>query len=257
MVADPRAQSFAKYLLEVGEGKLPSCSTKNTWIVSLHEDIIFKPLDNEDNVLRLITCIFSNQLTRNNVETFAQHVILCPTNTTVMDINNRIICTILDGELNSYFSFDTQDSEANDVEIDLPIGHTHTLLPNSYPPQELKLKLGTIVIILRNLSSNEGIVNGTRAIVTNLQKNVIQLQILTGRMKGKLILLPRFEFLHESTDDGISLRFKRRQFPIRPAFAMTINKCQGQTFKKVGIYLDQPIFTHGQLYVAFSRVSNF
>ena len=76
-------------------------------------------------------------------------------------------------------------------------------------------------------------------------------------MKGKLILLPRFEFLHESTDDGISLRFTRRQFPIRPAFAMTINKCQGQMFKKVGIYLDQPIFTYGQLYVAFSRVSNF
>ena len=73
-------------------------------------------------------------------------------------------------------------------------------------------------------------------------------------MKGKFILLHRFDFIHESIDDGISLRFKRRQFPIRPAFAMTINKCQGQTFKIVGIYLDQPIFTHGQLYVAFSRV---
>ena len=70
-------------------------------------------------------------------------------------------------------------------------------------------------------------------------------------------MLPRFTFIHESTEDGISLRFKRRQFPIRPAFAKTINKCQGQTFKQVGIYLDQPIYTHGQLYVAFSRVPNF
>ena len=257
MRADPRAQLFAKYLLEVGEGKLSSRSTSNPWIVALNEDIIFKPVDNEDNVLRLITRIFSDQLTQKNVDTFAQHVILCPTNVTVMDINNRIITTILEGELHSYFSVDTQDPEGNDEEIDLPIEHIHTLLPNGYPPHELKLKLGTIVIVLRNLSSDEGIVNGTRAIVTNLQKNVIQLQILTGQMKGKFILLPRFDFIHESTDDGISLRFKRRQFPIRPAFAMTINKCQGQTFKKVGIYLDQPIFTHGQLYVAFSRVSNF
>lgn len=37
---------------------------------------------------------------------------------------------------------------------------------------------------------------------------------------------------------------------------MTINKAQGQTIKFVGIYLPQPVFTHGQLYVALSRVSS-
>ena len=38
------------------------------------------------------------------------------------------------------------------------------------------------------------------------------------------------------------------------AFAMTINKAQGQTLQRVGIYLDTPCFSHGQLYVAASRV---
>ena len=257
MRADLRAQKFAKYLLEVGEGKLTSLNTLNPWIVPLEPEIINKYLENADNELRLITRIFPTKLTHQTVETCAQHVILCPTNITAMDINNRIISEILEGDIISYFSVDSQDPEQNEENINIPIESIHKLLPNGYPPHELKLKLGTIVIVLRNLSSNIGVVNGTRAIVCGLLQNVIQLKILTGQMKDEFILLPRFDFIHESTEDGISLQFKRRQFPIRPAFAMTINKCQGQTFKQVGIYLDQPIFTHGQLYVAFSRVPNF
>ena len=38
---------------------------------------------------------------------------------------------------------------------------------------------------------------------------------------------------------------------------MTINKCQGGTFWKVGIDVSTPVFSHGQLYVALSRVANF
>ena len=37
---------------------------------------------------------------------------------------------------------------------------------------------------------------------------------------------------------------------------MTINKSQGQSLKQVGLYLLKPGFTHGQLYVASSRVKS-
>jgi len=37
---------------------------------------------------------------------------------------------------------------------------------------------------------------------------------------------------------------------------MTMNKAQGQEFDHVGIYLPSPVFSHGQLYTAFSRAKS-
>jgi hypothetical protein len=67
------------------------------------------------------------------------------------------------------------------------------------------------------------------------------------------VQLPRIPLPSTSS---IDVRFTRRQFPVRLAFAMTINRAQGQSLARVGLLLDPEVFSHGQLYVALSRVTS-
>jgi hypothetical protein len=49
-------------------------------------------------------------------------------------------------------------------------------------------------------------------------------------------------------EEDFPFQFKRRLFPIKLAFSMTVNKSQGQKIKKIGFFVDAPLFNHGQLY---------
>ena len=80
--------------------------------------------------------------------------------------------------------------------------------------------------------------------------NIIEATILTGKYRGEVVLIPRIPIIQSD----MPFEFKRIQFPVRLAFAMTINKSQGQSLQVCGLNLENHCFLHGQLYVGCSRV---
>ena len=128
------------------------------------------------------------------------------------------------------------------------------LTPSSVPPHCLVLKEGCMIMLIRNLDPKRGHVNGARYIVKKLGSKVIFAELADGPYKGEQIAIPRILFLPE--DPRMPIEWSRRQFPVKVCFGITSNKSQGQTLKKVGIYLKNDFFGHGQLYVAMSRVGN-
>ncbi|KIH67692.1 hypothetical protein ANCDUO_01982 [Ancylostoma duodenale] len=105
-------------------------------------------------------------------------------------------------------------------------------------------------MLLRNLDVRNGLCNGTRLIVTHFGRFVLGCKIASGDRIGQFALIPRIE---NYTEKGVPFRLRRRQFPVRLAYAMTINKAQGQSLTSVGVHLGVDVFSHGQLYVALSR----
>ncbi|KAK9883689.1 hypothetical protein WA026_004631 [Henosepilachna vigintioctopunctata] len=80
--------------------------------------------------------------------------------------------------------------------------------------------------------------------------NLIEATIINGKYASENVCIPRIPMI--PTD--LPFDFKRLQFPGRLAFAMTMNKSQGQSLSVCGINLENHCFSHGQLYVACSRV---
>jgi len=103
------------------------------------------------------------------------------------------------------------------------------------------------------LDPGEGLCNGTRMVVLNMRRKMLQCRIISKdrRFRDKVMLIPRIRLSPNA--ETLPVPLKRLQFPVRLAFAMTINKSQEQSVEYVGINLQTSVFFHEQLYVAFSR----
>lgn len=238
---DASADTFSKQLLDIGNGKVP-IDAETKCITFPSNFCVIVP-----SIEQLIQKVYPEIRTNyKNHDWLFERAILAATNNDVNAINKTIQDQIV-GESVTYKSIDSV-MNADEV-VNYPIEFLNSLELPGIPPHILTLKVGAAIILLRNINPPK-LCNGTRLAVKKLLPNVIEATILNGKSKGEDVLIPRIPMI--PTD--MPFDFKRLQFPIRLAFSMTINKAQGQSLKVCGLNLENPCFSHGQLYVACSRV---
>ena len=240
-------KDFADFILRIGEGEEKPFSNQDDDVIKLPKEICV-PLSKPEE---LIEIIYENiEKNYHNSNYLIERAILVTTNK-LADYINAEVLKILPTEEKTYYSADICQ---NQNEPDLyPIEFLNSLNFSGLPPHKLNLKLNSVVICIRNLNSAKGLCNRTRLIIRNFKEHVIECEIITGSHKGEHDFLPRITLMPNEED--IPFEFKRRQFPIKLAFSLTVNKAQGQTIPKVGFYINAPLFHHGQLYTVLSRVS--
>ena len=176
------------------------------------------------------------------------------TNAVVDEVNKDILATFDASELVTYHSIDEVDACTPEEGALWPLDFLHSLTPSGMPPHELVLTRGALVMLLRNLDPDAGLCNGVRAIVVRTLPRVLDVVLVSGARAGDRVYIPRLVLAPQNPDLPFVLR--RRQFPVKLAWCMTLNKAQGQTLKQVGLYLPKPVFSHGQLYVGLSRAGS-
>lgn len=136
----------------------------------------------------------------------------------------------------------------NDWAID---EHAHKVLDQCVAPNILNVCVGAQVMLLKNVNVAAGLANGSLGRVTALSPNAVSVQFYDQAGNPTIhetIGVAEWEFARGQTE----IIARRRQIPLRLAWAITIHKSQGMSLDKIEAHLSR-CFAPGQAYVALSR----
>ncbi|CAA0385757.1 putative DNA helicase [Arabidopsis thaliana] len=239
------------------------------WIMNISGDNINNPNDGEteidiskdlliteskDPIKTLLKEVYGEYFAKSyNPDFCHDSAILCHRDDDVDQINDYML-SLLPGEEKECLSTDSISPSPND-DMFVPLEVLNSIKVPGLPDFKLRLKVGAPVMLLRDLDPSRGFFTGTRLQITRLCGFVLEAMIIAGNKHGKKIWIPRIASY--PTETNFPLQMRRTQYPLKLAFAMTIDESQVHTLSKVGLYLPRQVFSHGrQMFVAISKVKS-
>ena len=236
---------YSSFVDSVGQGTLPQqeLSDEDVPVVVLPN---IRSTTSLDEAMRFVFPTVASMTDRSRA-------VLCTHNYAVDDVNEHLLRRV-PGARRTYYSSDAikgdedkdDGCEGEDPFDNSDFLHAVTGRPGQTPPHALKLRVGAMVMCMRNLSKADKLMNGTRCVVAQL----LRYSIIVRTEDGKRHCLGKICFEHRLCDGVVMVR---KQLPVRLAYAMTVHKVQGRTMSCAAVDLRNDPFAHGQLYVALGR----
>ena len=232
---------YAAFTDEIGDG--------------LVDDVSFHILRNTSSENDVVDFVYPPHIL-SDPDACLKRAILAPTNRQI-DTYNTLVLGRIEGVQKTYIATDSL-KEAADHNLRSPnsiLDYVRHNPPPGIPNHTAVIKTNCIYRLLRNFSVDRGLVKNARVCVVDVGLRLITVRLLGNRGNrfptSEDILIPRITFTAK-LPSGHTLH--RQQFPLAPAYAATFNSCQGLTLDVAGVDLTTPVFSHGQLYTALSRI---
>ncbi|XP_022003575.1 uncharacterized protein LOC110901029 [Helianthus annuus] len=198
-----KMKTFSNWILAMGAGRLPTISLvgedEPTWI-KMPNDLLIPVSENP--IGAVVSNTFPDILERvNDIHYLKKRCILCPMNDEVDKINLHVL-EKMPGELQELLSADEICQSTNNYDemcALYPPEFLNTLNFSGISNHRLQLKIGAPVILMRNLNLQKGLCNGTRLVVTQISRRVIEAVIITGTHVGEKAFIGRIDMTPTNT----------------------------------------------------------
>ena len=210
-----RIRQWAQWLRQVGDGEL----VDDDGCVQLMPSQC-RCLANSTDLDNMLSHVFERIGGLDEYDFWANRAVVAARHRTVDRLNQLMLDRLPAAEVTAV----SQDNQDNDnVAMAVPEEFLHRQQPAGMPPHTLRLKPGAIILLMRNLKRDIGLVNGTRMIIETIRcrgiaPRLLICRILTGSFQGRRVLIPRI--LLRAPDKKYPFAWTRRQFPVKLAYAM-------------------------------------
>jgi hypothetical protein len=205
-------RTFTDWLLCLGNNELEIIDED---YIKCPDMMVLPPTDTQAMVVAIYPRLHEGQATN---EYLHECAILAPRNKEVSLINAMVLSYLPNAQVDFLSANSTEDTEVANT---YPSKFLNTLEVSGMPSHKLLLKIGAPVILLRNFDPLAGLCNGTCLIVRRFTMRVVEVEIIIGKWASNVAFIPRIKFI--SDNNGLPFTFARKQFPLRLAYAMTIN----------------------------------